>query len=62
MGIALIYMRSGGVSHTIENILTRATTLFFRLDLDQRSAKEVMGLQNRKSPNLRNFRTPNWES
>jgi len=36
--------------------------LFFRLHLDPRSARKVMGLQNCKSPNLGDFGTPTWES
>jgi hypothetical protein len=34
--------------------------LCFRLHLDTRSAHKIMGLQNRRSPNLGDFRTPTW--
>ncbi len=36
--------------------------LGFRPHFDQRFAQEVMGFQNYKSPNFRNFNTPTWES
>jgi hypothetical protein len=36
--------------------------LCFRLHLDPRSARKVMGLQSCKSPNLGDFGTPTWES
>jgi hypothetical protein len=34
----------------------------FKPHLNKRSACEVMGPQNRRSPNFGNFRTPTWES
>jgi hypothetical protein len=35
---------------------------WWRLQLNQRSTKKVMGPQSHKSPNFGNFRTPIWES
>jgi len=36
--------------------------LCFRLHLNQRSTRKVMGPQSRGSPNFGNFETPIWES
>jgi hypothetical protein len=59
--IALIPLREGGMPHTIGKILTRATT-FLKLDFDQRSKEEIIGLQSRRSPNFGDFETSTWES
>jgi len=40
----------------------RRLQLCYRLHLNQRSSKKVMGPQSRESPNFDNFETPTWES
>ncbi len=59
--ITLISLCVGDVPHTVEKISTKAT-IFFKPHFNQRSTHKVMGLQSCENPNLRNFKTPNWES
>ncbi len=49
-------MCADGVPHIFGKILTRATT-FIRLHFNQRSAQKVMGLQNCRSSNFKNYVT-----
>jgi len=56
LGIALNYVRVGGVPHIIGKLSTRAT-YYFGPHLNQRSAQEVMGVQSDENPNLGNFNT-----
>jgi hypothetical protein len=46
------------MSHIVGKLSTRATT-FLETHFNQRFPQEVIGLQSCKSPNLRNFETPN---
>jgi hypothetical protein len=50
-------MRVGGVLDIVGKILTRATT-FLQTSLQLKVYKKIMGIQNNKNPNLRNFGTP----
>jgi len=44
--------------HILLKIFQKGLQLVFRPHLNQRSRKEVMGLQNDKIPNFENFETP----
>jgi len=49
-GIDQIYLVAGGVPHIVGKLSTRAITLL-RSHLNWRSARKVMGLQSRGTPN-----------
>jgi hypothetical protein len=60
-GIDLIFVRAGGVRHTVGELLMRTTTLL-RPHPDQRSEHKVIAPQSCGSSNLGSFKTPLWES
>jgi len=61
LGIDPICLVAKGMQHIIGKLLTRATILF-RLHLNPRFVRKVMGFQSHGSPNWRNFGTPTRES
>ncbi len=61
LGIDRTFMRAGGMQHVIGHF-RRKLQLCFRPHLDRRSEYEIIAPQNCESVNLRNFRTPLWES
>jgi hypothetical protein len=56
LGIDLIYLRAGGVRHTIEKLLTRATALLAT------TLQSEIYTTSCGSSNGGNFRAPTWES
>jgi hypothetical protein len=60
LGIALNYVRVGGVQHIFEKLSIRLI-IFFKPHLNRRFEQEVMGLQSFGSPNFGNFETLNLE-
>jgi len=48
--------------HISLEISWQGLQFWFISHLDRRFEKEVMGLQNRGSPNFKNFKSPTWES
>jgi hypothetical protein len=58
LGIALIYLRLGGVPHMLE-ICRQGLQLCIKPHFNQRFAQNFMGFQSHKNPNFRNFGTPN---
>jgi hypothetical protein len=60
-GIDPISLSADGVRHIVESS-QQGLQIFFRLHLDPRFARKVMGFQSRRrSPNLGDFGTPTWE-
>jgi hypothetical protein len=59
--IALIYLCIGGVLHTVRKISKKATT-FLQTSFQLEVYTQNYGPPKLRSPNLRNFGTPTWES